>query len=50
MKNLSCGSFYIFKYIPSDISAHAQTFSHINYDLRALPEGDIVEGIVQMMI
>ena len=37
MLNLSHVSFYIFQYNPSDISAHAQTFSHINHDLRVLP-------------
>ena len=28
---------YIFQYNPSDISAHAQFFSHLNLDSRALP-------------
>ena len=41
---------YVFQYIPSDIFAHAQTFSQKGYDLRALPVGDCLEGIVQMMI
>ena len=27
------------------MSAHAQKFSHINYDLRAQPVGDIVEEL-----
>ena len=37
MLNLSHVFFYIFQYNPSDISAHAQTFSHINHDLCVLP-------------